>query len=90
MDRPAAPAAPTAKPGPRLESRALKVEEAKQADTARLAPLLKELDAQPAEKWLEKIEALRRDGRKDDADDLLAEFKRRFPDYPLPAASRNP
>jgi hypothetical protein len=50
--------------------------------------LIRELELQPAEKWVEKIEALRRDGRRTEADELLAEFRRRFPDYSLPAELR--
>lgn len=59
-----------------------------QAGPGRIAPLIKELDSQPAEKWLEKIEALRREERRGESDELLAEFKRRFPDYPLPPSLR--
>jgi hypothetical protein len=88
MDRPAmAPATPSSA---KAEYRALKAEPMKRADSGRLAPLVKELETQPAEKWLVKIDALRREGRKDEAEELLAEFKRRFPDYPLPPVSGNP
>ena len=89
MDRPPA-AAPTAKAASKAEYRALKTEPAMRADAGRLAPLLKELDTQPAEKWLEKIDSLRREGRKEEAEELLAEFKRRFPDHPMPPTSGNP
>jgi len=58
------------------------------ADTAPVTALLKELEPQAPEKWLEKIEALRREGRKAESDELLAEFKRRFPTHPLPPALR--
>jgi hypothetical protein len=51
----------------------------------RVAALLKELDLQPPEKWLEAIQALRREGQSTEADELLAEFKRRYPAHPLPA-----
>jgi len=85
--QPSAPAQPAAKAAPRLESRSMQAE-GSAATANRLSPLLKELDAQPAEKWVEKIEALRRDGRRPEADELLVAFKRRFPDYPLPAALR--
>ena len=40
------------------------------------------LDNQPADKWLEKLAELRREGRTSDAEQLLAEFRRRFPDHP--------
>lgn len=78
---------PAEKPRPRLEARSLQGERPP-AEAARLAALLKEFEPQPPEKWLEKIEALKREGRKGEADDMLAEFKRRFPDYPVPPALR--
>lgn len=49
---------------------------------------IKELDRQPAEKWLEKIAALRQQGNTADADALLAEFRKRYPNHPLPFATR--
>lgn len=90
MDRPAGAAAPAAKVAPKAENRALKAAPAPHAESGRLAALVKELDAQPAEKWLEKIDVLRREGRKDEAEELVGEFKRRFPDHPLPPVSGNP
>jgi hypothetical protein len=56
-----------------------------QAHPPRVAAILKELDAQPPEKWLERIQALRREGQTTEAREVLAEFKRRYPAYPLPA-----
>ncbi len=50
----------------------------------RVAAMVKELDVQPPERWLERIQALRRDGQPAEARDLLAEFKRRYPVHPLP------
>ena len=84
---PPAAVAPADKPRPRAEARAQQSGPAL-ADTARVAALMKEFEAQPPEKWLERIEALRREGRKGDADELLAEFKRRFPNHPLPPELR--
>jgi resuscitation-promoting factor RpfA len=84
---PPAAVAPAAKPVAKAESRAMR-DERQPAPSARVAALLKELDSQPAEKWLEKIDALIREGRKDDADEMLAEFKRRFPGHPLPPGMR--
>ncbi len=40
------------------------------------------LEDQPPEKWLERLAEFRRDNRQADADELLAEFRRRFPDHP--------
>jgi hypothetical protein len=51
----------------------------------RVAAILKELDVQPAEKWLERIQVLRREGQTTEAREVLAEFKRRYPAHPLPA-----
>jgi hypothetical protein len=58
------------------------------ADAAFVAAQLKELDKQPPERWIERIEVLRREGRVADADELLAEFKRRFPAHPVPPSLR--
>jgi hypothetical protein len=60
-------------------------------DSARFgsgAALKREIQAEPPEKMLERIAALRREGRSREADDLYAEFKRRFPDYRIPDALR--
>ena len=38
----------------------------------------------PPEKWLERIEELRKQGRFDEAKTSLAEFKQRYPSHPLP------
>ena len=43
--------------------------------------------AESPERWLERIAELRRAGRDDEADRLLAEFRRRFPDYRIPEAT---
>lgn len=41
-----------------------------------------------AGKWLERLAEFKRDGRQADADELLAEFRRRFPDHPASAQVR--
>jgi hypothetical protein len=46
---------------------------------------LSELDDQPPEKWLARLAEFKRDGRMADADVLMAEFRRRFPDHPASA-----
>jgi resuscitation-promoting factor RpfA len=43
----------------------------------------------PPEKWLERIEELRRQGKFDEAKASLAEFRKRFPEYRLPDALRD-
>ena len=44
--------------------------------------------SEPPERLLERIATLRREGRQKEADDLYAEFRRRFPDYRIPEAMR--
>ncbi len=39
-------------------------------------------------RWLERIAALRREGRHKEADEAYAEFKRRYPEYRIPEAMR--
>jgi hypothetical protein len=56
------------------------------APAAAPAPLAaKEADVLPPGKWLERIEALRKEGKLDEAAKSLAEFRKRYPDYVLPA-----
>jgi len=42
----------------------------------------------PPEEWLARIEELRRQGKDAEAEALLAEFKKRFPEYPLERRSK--
>jgi hypothetical protein len=37
------------------------------------------------EAWLARIESLRMQGRLKEADDSLADFRKRYPDYPVPS-----
>jgi hypothetical protein len=84
------PAAPAAQPRaadsaagsgpPAAESRAL--------GGLRDNRMLAKIESEPPEKILERIATLRREGRGKEADDLYAEFKRRFPDYRIPDAMR--
>jgi len=53
---------------------------------AQKSALIREYENRTPEKWLEKIAELRRDGKTAEADEMLAEFKKRFPEHPLPAA----
>ena len=43
------------------------------------------LENQPPEKWLERLAEFKRDGRAGDADTLMMEFRRRFPEHPASA-----
>ena len=76
-----------AAPQARVEARLQKAERPS-PDTASVADLVKAFERQPPEKWLERIEALKREGRHGEAEGMLAEFKRRFPTHPLPAGLR--
>ncbi|HEX2827211.1 MAG TPA: hypothetical protein VHP37_12760 [Burkholderiales bacterium] len=58
------------------------------AMTPAVAALVAELDKRPPAEWLARIAALRREGRAADAEGLLAEFRRRFPEEPVPPADR--
>lgn len=65
--------APAARPAPALRQ------------MAKRAVLWRGLEDQPPEKWLERLAEFKRDNRQADADELLAEFRRRFPDHPASA-----
>jgi len=43
----------------------------------------------PPDKWLERIDELRRQGKFEDAKTSLAEFRKRYPDYELPASLKD-
>lgn len=45
-------------------------------------------EQEPPQKWLERIEELKRQGRAAEAEEMLSEFKRRFPQHPLPLGSK--
>ena len=74
------PAAPSAKP-PMESRRNLEA----RASAAKRPPPWHGLEQEPVQKWLERLTDLRKQGRTTEAEELLAEIKRRFPDHPLPA-----
>lgn len=89
--RPPAPAAPEAEmPAPAMRrERAAAGTSGPAADAAPPAPaLVRELEMQPPEKWLEKILGLRQQGRTKEADELFVEFKKRYPSHSLPSSLR--
>lgn len=49
-----------------------------------VSALLRELEDASPEAWLQKIDALRREGKNAEADELKQEFQRRFPRYTAP------
>jgi hypothetical protein len=75
-------AAPAAKPAPAPR------EIAPAAPAASVSKLERTVDLTP-EKWLERIEDLRKQGKLDEARASLAEFRKRYPDYRLPESLRN-
>jgi hypothetical protein len=87
-----APPASAAKPA--LPPAGILAAPAPAAPQAALAPALAvggregTVDLAP-EKWLERIEELRKQGRLDEAKTSLAEFRKRYPDYQLPDSLRN-
>lgn len=90
--RPLAKASPAAAPeATSVEAQALRRDRAAgvAADAALPASaLVRELDTQPPEKWLEKILGLRQQGRAQEAHELLAEFRKRYPNHSLPPSLR--
>lgn len=75
--RPAAPPRPAAAP-------MVSPPQAKPAPPPAAVSKLERPAELPPEKWLERIEDLRRQGRLDEAKTSLAEFRKRYPDYRLP------
>ena len=60
------------------------------APQAKPAPMQAQADRDLApDKWLERIEELRKQGRIDEARASLAEFRKRYPDFKLPETLRN-
>jgi hypothetical protein len=52
------------------------------------APVWQGFEKEPPEKWLVRIETLMREGRAAEAEEMRAEFKRRFPEHPLPRGAK--
>jgi hypothetical protein len=51
-------------------------------------PVWHGFEKEPPEKWLQRIEELKVQGREAEAQEMLAEFRRRFPEHPLPSSLR--
>lgn len=51
-------------------------------------PVWRAFEKEPPEKWLAHIEDLRKQGRVVEAEEMLSEFKRRFPEHSLPTGSK--
>jgi hypothetical protein len=81
QERPAA--APAAPPAAAAE---LQAERRLQSDALAGAVARGKLAEETPEAWLERIAKLRAEGRHDEADKALAEFRKRYPDYKIPPA----
>ena len=78
------PAPPLAAPKPMPMEKRMQAERAKPLADKR-PPVWHGLEQEPPQKWLERLADLRKQGRTGEANELLAELKRRFPDHPLPS-----
>jgi hypothetical protein len=78
----APPATAAARPAPAPAPRAVEAPapQAKPAPDAALGAIASRLVVNP-ERWLEQIVELRKEGKHEDADKLLAEFRKTYPDY---------
>ena len=92
QSRAAAPApAPARAPAPAGSLRTFKRADSAESEAAvasAVSKLVVELSGRPPAEWLERVATLRREGRRPEADALLEEFKRRYPDQPIPADLR--
>lgn len=87
---PAAPSQPFAAPPAAEMPQAKPMARAqlgKSAESDR-SPAWREFEKEPPEKWLARIEELRKEGRAAEAEHMLSEFKRRFPEHPVASGSR--
>ena len=77
-----APAMADAVSGPEMGSSGAVA--ARQAAASVQQTLWQDLVQEPPQKWVQRIVEWRRAGRTADADALMQEFRRRFPEHPLP------
>ncbi len=78
-----APRATAPQPKPLVDNRRMQAEQA--LAMKQPPPVWQGLEQEPPQKWLERLAELKRQGRTGEANELLTELKRRFPDYPLPS-----
>jgi hypothetical protein len=60
---------------------------ARAPEDARSDRMLSRQIVEPPEKWLERIAALRKEGKHEEADKALEEFRKRYPDYKIPESA---
>ena len=83
---PAPAAKPALKPAPiAAVPDQIRAREADGAAFLQRPPIWSDLEQQPPGKWLDRIEELRQASRTAEMNDLIAEFRKRFPHHPLPA-----
>lgn len=82
----ARPLKPTSEPARALRERRAAAGRLDAGDPSAAAKLAAEPES--PERWLERIATLREAGKHREADESLAEFRRRHPDFEIPAAMR--
>ena len=82
-----APARPQARLGAAQPDSANRAEQQPRDDVAGVGarPVWQGFERQPPDKWLERVAELRRSGRDEEAREMLVEFRRRFPQHPVPS-----
>jgi len=80
------PVARSSAEAPQAESTA-RAMQSKSTEQDRL-PVWHGFEKEPPRKWLERIGELKRQGRAAEAEEMQSEFKRRFPEHPLPLDSK--
>jgi resuscitation-promoting factor RpfA len=77
-----------ASPAPKLMIENRMAAEQARSRLEKRPPVWHGLEQDPPQKWLDRLAELRKQGRAGEAEELMAEIKRRFPDYPLPAGAQ--
>lgn len=83
-----APAEARPRSGPPAGNAAGAASEVSRMRSERAQPQVADKALRSAEDWLEEIRALRKQGRDREAQEVLAQFRRAYPDYALPADLR--
>ena len=82
-----APEAPKEAPAEMKIEESAPVAGAPAPEAARSDRMLNRQIVEPPEKWLERIAALRKEGKHEEADKVLEEFRKRYPDYKIPESA---
>lgn len=84
----AAPAAAPAAPAPRVDEARPQLGEVARSEMAQRRVMAAKAPETP-EQWLERIAKLRAEGRHEDADRELADFRKRYPGFKIPPETLN-